>query len=308
MKRNLKDLGKLGLRKMFEMGQRIGINVLPCHFYSEIPNIRELKTEDHWKKPSSMIGIRGAEIETQFDFARECCNEELIDRQRKKDIYDYACRKNGDSGYGSIEADFLYCFIYNKKPKKIVQVGCGVSTAVILLAAEEAGYSPEIICIDPYPTQFLVRLQKEKIIKLIAQKAQLVSIETMTDLGNQGFLFVDSTHTVKPGSEVNKLILEILPRLKKGGWVHFHDIYFPFDYSRHILTTELFFQNETALLHGFLINNCKYSLKVALSMLHYANPEELKKLLPNYSPAGNQFGLNTSRGHFPSSAYLEVVE
>lgn len=129
----------------------------------------------------------------------------------------------------------------------------------------------------------------------------------LTDLGDNGFLFVDSTHTVKPGSEVNYLILEVLPRLKVGNWIHFHDIYFPYDYSRDILSKALFFPNETVLLHSFLIGNQKYMLRVALGMLHYANPLELQSFLPNYKPSKNMYGMQISEGHFPSSAYLQVI-
>jgi len=306
--RKIKKFCKFILRKIFEFGQRLGINIVPCHFYSEIPNFRELRENDYWKKPYSMVGIQGLKTIHQLNFVRKCCSNESIEGLKKDDIYKSSCKKNGESGYGPIEADFLYCFIRTKQPKRIVQIGCGVSTAVIILAAEEAGYSPEIICIDPYPTKFLIKSNKEGKIKLIQKKVQLVDMETLTNFGYNGFLFVDSTHTVKTGSDVNKIILEVLPRLKKGGWVHFHDIHFPYDYSGHILTTELFFSNETILLQSFLINNNKYLLRVALSILHYADPKGLKKIFSNYYPSENQYGLKTSEGDFPSSAYLEVVE
>ena len=91
-----------------------------------------------------MIAVQGSEIQGQLDFARSCCDEKMVDRQKGADIYSYACAQNGVPGFGPIEADFLYCFIYRKRPKTIVQVGCGVSTAVILLAAHEAGYQPKI--------------------------------------------------------------------------------------------------------------------------------------------------------------------
>ena len=304
--RALKNTCKYVLRKIFEIVQRVGFNILPCHFYSEIPNIRELKSNDHWKKPYSLIGVSGADILDQFKFVEEICENNITDR--KKSIYKQACEKSKEIGYGPIESDFLHCFIHNKRPKKIIQVGCGVSTAVMLDAAERSGYSPEIVCIEPHPSDFLLSSAESKKIVLIQEKAQMVAIEVLTDLKGDGFLFIDSTHTVKAGSEVNKLVLEVLPRLNKDNYVHFHDIYFPYDYPRKILTTELFFSNETALLHSFLANNFKYELKAALSMLHYADPQRLKKVLLNYIPSVNQEGIEASEGHFPSSLYLEVVK
>ncbi|HSQ03114.1 MAG TPA: hypothetical protein VLN59_03700, partial [Burkholderiales bacterium] len=119
--------------------------------------------------------------------------------------------------------------------------------------------------------------------------------------------FVDSTHTLGPAGEVSRIILEMLPRLKAGAWVHFHDILFPYDYDRHILSESLFFQHESALLHGFLVGNQHYAIKASLSMLHYRKPRELATLLPRYTPAGNDEGLHIRAGHFPSSTYLSVV-
>jgi hypothetical protein len=178
----------------------------------------------------------------------------------------------------------------------------------MLMAAAEARYEPEIVCVEPYPSEFLERADREKTIRLVNARAQDVPLEILTDLGDEGFLFIDSTHTVKPGSEVNRLILEVLPRLSGGNWVHFHDIYFPFDYQRGLLEDELFFSNESALLHAFLIHNTVFTLRAALSMLHYGDPERLKHVLPNYRPAGDDQGLRASTGHFPASTYLQVCD
>ncbi len=310
LKRKLKNFSKQTLRNLFEVGQGFGINILPRHFYSEIPDIKELRQEEYWKQPRTLVGVKGKEIETQLAFVQECCSEALQERQKKGDIYSYACSQNGELGYGSVEADFLFCFIYSKRPKRVVQVGCGVSTAVMMLASQEANYEIELICIDPYPSEFLKKSAQLGKITLLSEKAQKVPLNILTDLGNNGMLFIDSTHTVKPGSEVNRLILEVLPQLKPGSYVHFHDIYFPYDYKRELLTKDLFFPNESVLLHAFLINNHSYLLKTSLSMLHYAKPEELQKLLPNYKPNPNQFGLEVedTQAHFPSSTYLQVIE
>lgn len=309
LKRKVKNFSKQTLRKLFEVGQGFGVNILPLHFYSETPNIQELTQEEYWKQPRSMVGVNGAEIETQLEFVKECCSEALQERQKAGDIYSYACSENGELGYGPIEADFLFCFMYSKRPKRVVQVGCGVSTAVMMLASQEANYELEIICIDPYPTKFLKKSNQLGKIKLFSEKAQTVPLNILTDLGDNGMLFIDSTHTVKPGSEVNRIILEALPQLNPGSYVHFHDIYFPYDYKRELMTKDLFFPNESVLLHAFLINNPSYLLKTSLSRLHYATPNELQNLLPNYKPNLNQFGLEVedTHAHFPSSTYLQVV-
>lgn len=283
------------------------MDLLPHHFYSEIPDIAELKKNRTWKEPFSLIGVDGADLKQQLEFVRECC-ELWVDDQKTAHPYAHACSKNGAPGFGPIEADFLHCFIRSQKPGRIVQVGCGVSTAVILSAAKAAGYRPEIVCVEPYPNSFLLDSDRSGEIKLVAKKAENLGLDIFLELGKNGLLFVDSTHTVKPGSEVSRLILEILPRLRKMSWVHFHDIYFPYDYSRRLLTEDVFFPHESVLLHAFLVNNRKFTIKACLSMLHYSKSSELGLFFPNYKPSQNDHGLEISKGHFPSSIYLQAAE
>jgi hypothetical protein len=180
----------------------------------------------------------------------------------------------------------------------------------MLSAARLAGYRPDVVAIDPYPTGYLRRAHAEGAIRLLAEPAQLVDMDTFTSLGEGDLLFVDSTHTVKPGSEVNRIVLEVLPRLARGVLVHFHDITFPYEYEygRGFLNGDLFFPGETSLLYAFLLNNPAYRIELCLSMLHYQAPEALKALLPAYEPQGNDGGLAAGGGvHFPSAVYLARI-
>lgn len=297
-------------RIIFELGQKIGFNILPkVRFYSEIPDIAELKSESAWKQPRSMVGIRGVDIQSQVAFLKECCPPELTEKM-KGDIYARACEANGEPGFGPIESDFLFCFIFSMRPAKIVQVGAGVATAVILSACSEAGYQPQVTCIDPFPTRFPRVASEKQQIHLILEKVQDVISSDPGILLDSDFLFVDSTHTVKPGSDVNAFVFEVLPRLNSRCYIHFHDTYFPYDYQRGLLGRDLFFHNESNLLHAYLIHNSQCSLRISLSMLHYAAPHELKKCFHHYLPQSNDAGLKSgemTQGHFPSSVYLQVT-
>ncbi len=308
--RKLRNFGKGSLHRLFEAGQRAGIDVLPRHFYSSIPDLKTLHESPHWRRPLSMVGVDGVDPERQLAFVAECCPDAIRDRLARGDIASHAIRTNGEPGFGPIEADFLYAFVASKRPKKVVQIGSGMSTAVIMLAAQDNELPIEIVCIEPYPNSFLKSTARAGAIRLIAEKAQLVSLEELLAIGDGDLLFVDSTHTVQPGGEVNRIILEVLPRLAPGSHVHFHDITFPYDYTRALLTGDFFFPGESTLLHAFLVNNSRVSVSVALSMLHYQRPQELRRFLPNYDPQPNDDGLEIpgSRGHFPSSAYLRVVQ
>jgi hypothetical protein len=205
MKRKIRNLVKSSFRRLFMAGQKAGITILPYHFYSQIPNIRELKKEDYWKKPSSMTGVNGIDAEGQVRFLQTIA--EPRQGVSLKEMYEKAVRTNGEGGgYGIIEGEVLYSFIRRKKPAKIIQVGCGVSTAIILQAADDEGYKPVIVCVEPFPTPFLSKLAADGKITLIMEKAQKVDIEHLISLKNNDLFFVDSTHTVKPGSEVNRVL------------------------------------------------------------------------------------------------------
>ena len=87
------------------------------------------------------------------------------------------------------------------------------------------------------------------------------------------------------------------------------DSYFPYDYSRHTPSDDLFFAQESALLYAFLTGNPGYRVEISLSLVHYSCPEELRRLIPKYEPDGQVDGLSTGTGgHFPSSIWLRVVD
>ena len=252
-----------------------------------------------------MAGVAGTDTTAQLAFLRDCCRS--LDLTRYS-VHTRARERNGEEGYGFIESDVLFAFITRHLPTRIIQVGAGVSTAIILHAAEVTGYKPEILCVDPYPTRFLTRCAASGEIRLIDRRVQDVDIGPLTDLKPGDLLFVNSTHAVRPGGDVNYLILEVLPRLQAGVWVHFHDISFPYDYQPSLFKT-LFFGAESTLLQAFLACNPHYEIVLSLSMLHHARQTELREILPSYQPMPMDRGLSRegAKGHFPSATYLRVI-
>ena len=217
-------------------------------------------------------------------------------------------------GYGYIEAQALHAVVRHLKPGRIVEVGSGVSTYCMLRAREHnrlEGADSAITCIEPHPS---VRLTDTPDIELWRQPVQTVPVAHFEQLAAGDFLFIDSSHAVKAGSDTNFLILEVLPRLKAGVWVHFHDIYLPYDYERSLLRTFLF-SSETALLHAFLTHNPRASIVFCLSQLHYERRDALREAFPEYDPQPEEDGLLTGTRtpfedddrHFPSSIYLKVL-
>jgi predicted O-methyltransferase YrrM len=227
-----------------------------------------------------MVGVTGADIEGQTEFLYSLMTGRTREILRGDDVYGRACAANGESGYGPADGDVLFAFIAGKKPAKIIQIGCGVSTSIILDAARHADYSPGITCIDPYPTEMLRDLGSAGRVTLIARKAQDLNVAELVALGADDLLFVDSSHTTCPNSDVNRIILDALPRLPAGVFVHFHDIAFPYDFGPNILgPNDLFFGAESLLLHAYLIHNSRCRIALSMSMLHHSVRGALKDLL-----------------------------
>ena len=308
LKRRLKNQSKRLLRVAFELGQRFGVDILPRHFYSEIPDIRLLRNTANWKGPRSMRGVK-SNLDAQVAWVDECT------RPYRAGLNDFhihqraVAMSGSDEGYGEVEADFLYCFIRSLRPSQIVQVGCGVSTAVCLLAAKDEGYAPRMTCIEPYPTDFLKREAAAGHVDLVTQKVQDVGPECVTCLKAGDLFFVDSSHVLSPAGEVNLLILEALPRLAQGTFTHFHDIHFPYDYNPDTLSTALFFPHETALLYAFLVMNSQFEIAASLSMLFHNRHDDVARIFSGLRPAEFDEGLlvKGSRYPYPSSIFLRCL-
>jgi hypothetical protein len=163
-------------------------------------------------------------------------------------------------------------------------------------------------CIDPYPTPFLRHAHEKGDIALIAAKFETLDHESLADLGEGDLLFIDSSHTLGPAGEVSRIVLDVLPSLAVGVYVHFHDIWFPYDYPGGLLDRSLFFPHESALLHGFLIHNRRFEILVSMSMLHFGRKNQLAALIPHYRPREDVDGLTDVSGDYPSSIFLRVSE
>lgn len=294
------------LVKFNKLSQRFGVTVTPNHFYSEIPDFNELARTTGWRKPMSMHGIDHADETAQIATLASWMDAGKAAGD-VAGVHDRACQANGEGGFGPMEAQALYAFMVHEKPAKIVQVGCGVSTAIILQAAEAVGHKPELVCVEPYPTDVLKRFSSEGKLTLHSAKAQDVPFDELAAMAGGGFLFVDSTHTLRPGSEVIVLVSEILPRLSAGTWAHFHDIYFPYDYGPALLDEGVFQFRENTLLYGYLVDNARWRIEVCMSMLHHGQRDGLAGTLVGYEPMQMNDGLRAAEGHFPASTYIRAV-
>tara|TARA_B100000963_G_C22580839_1_gene650762 strand:- start:190 stop:1080 length:891 start_codon:yes stop_codon:yes gene_type:complete len=291
----IKKILKNILLKIFKLGLRFKVIILPDHYYVPISNILNLNKDRSWQKKSNLHGI-------QINLNQQIANIRKIllpfkEDYKKGELYNKAQKLNAGPGYGVIEAQALYGVIKYFTPKKIIEIGSGVSTYIMLNAGAK-----NITCIEPYPSNFL---KKNTNLTLIKKKLQHCDEKVFENLSKGDFLFIDSTHTLKIGSDVSKIYLDIIPKLKPGIIVHIHDIYFPYNFQRDA-NNAMFQWLETQMLQALLVNNSKLEILFCMSHIHYKNPDQLKKIFPMYFPQQDNNGLssNKDKGFFPSSIYL----
>ena len=155
------------------------------------------------------------------------------------------------------DAIFLYSFLRHFQPRRIVEVGSGFSSAVLLDTAERfLSAPPQITLIEPYADALkqLLRPEDWRSVTIIQQKVQDVPLEPFTSLAAGDLLFIDSSHVLKCGSDLQFLLFEVVPRLRVGVFVHFHDVFAGFEYPDEWLLKGLYW-NEDYLLRAFLSYN-----------------------------------------------------
>jgi len=180
------------------------------------------------------------------------------------------------------DAIFLYCFLRQNKPKRIIEVGSGFSSAVILDTLERFSMEDtEVTFIEPFPDRLesVLRDHDKNRIRIMKSMVQEVPIGKMTSLGSGDLLFIDSSHVVKCGSDLKHLIFEILPQLPSGVFVHFHDVFYPFEYPTDWLNEGRFW-NEDYFLRAFLSYNMEWKIYFFNSYVATVFPEYLGENFP----------------------------
>jgi predicted O-methyltransferase YrrM len=164
--------------------------------------------------------------------------------------------------YSFGDASVYFGLISLFKPKKIIEIGSGFSSALALDTRDYLGLETQLTFIEPYPhiLNQLLRDSDRQTVTLIEDKVQNVSLDVFAALEPNDILFVDSSHVMKTGSDVCFEIFEILPVLKPGVIVHFHDIFFPFEYPEKWVLSDKRAWNELYALRAFLMYNNAFDI------------------------------------------------
>lgn len=258
----------------------------PGHFYSSIVSVEEIK-----KREDEIFSMPGKNIEgvdlNETDqlallnkLAENYSSIPFIDTKQNNLRYYY----NNDF-YCQSDGIFLTLMIRHFKPKSIIEVGSGFSSAVMLDTNELFfDNNIQLTFIEPFPQRLyslFKEADKEKQ-QTIVSNVQNVDVRLFEGLNENDILFIDSTHVSKTGSDVNRILFDILPKLKKGVLIHFHDIFYPFEYPKDwVMNRKGFGWNENYILKAFLMYNHTYKIIMFNTFLEHFHTDWFKKNMPD---------------------------
>lgn len=257
--------------------------VPPGHFYSPFPNIDYIKKNENRIFKSMPLEIPGVKLNTEkqlelFEEFAKYYTDMPFDSQKKDNLRYWF----ENDAYQYSDAICLYSMIRHLKPKKIIEVGSGYSSCVVL-DTNELFFNRSIDCtfIEPYPDLFLPLIKKEdkKDITIIPKNIQDVDLVVFESLSSGDILFIDSTHVSKVDSDVNYIFFEILPRLAPGVHIHFHDVIYPFEYWPDIIYSGISW-NEAYFVKAFLQYNDAFEIVFFNTYMEMIYPKKFKEKMP----------------------------
>jgi predicted O-methyltransferase YrrM len=255
-----------------------GFLPVPVHFYQPVFDHREVPPSV-WDRRHDLPGIDFRERDQLTLLAELGAFGHECSWPRIREVDGGYFWENAMFGFTS--ACLLHAMVRLRRPARVVEVGAGMST-FLFLAALEANGGGELVSIDPYPASYLSELGSGDHV-IIDRPVQEVAPEILADAD---FLFIDSSHVSRTGSDVNMLYLDVLPRLSSGTTVHVHDVYLPFEYPREYAKRERsrYFWNEQYILQAFLSLNESYRVELAGHWSQTIHQSAFASAFPKFDP------------------------
>jgi len=275
------------VRVLFPVFEPLGIFIIANHFHEPIPDTRHLQPA-LWDVPSECVGIdwnptgqmgllAGFISSYQAEF-------ELLPLNRPVAPASFYIR---NESFSAVDAEVLYCMVRQLAPRRVFEVGGGYSTHLIVRALEanqrDGGQAPgELLVIEPYPRAIVRTALPAGARNLSVENVQSVGLDRFASLEANDILFVDSSHVLKLGSDLHFLFLEVLPRLKRGVVIHFHDIFLPLEYPKAWVLRDHRFWNEQYALQMFLTFNSRARVLWSSSYMHVYHADALERAFSSY--------------------------
>jgi hypothetical protein len=265
--------------------------VPPGHFYSPIVDVDEVRRDkgrifDRQRDLAGIILNEVEQIRLVEEFGQFYPELPFEKSQSDKNLYYY---DNPYYSYG--DAIILACMLRQFKPKRFIEFGSGFSSCAVL-DINRLFFRHKIICtfIDPNPERLQTLVSKYSTpINIIKSRAQDIDLSDVSNLEHNDIVLIDSTHVTKAGSDVNFHLFDLLPRLSPGVLVHFHDIFYPFEYPEEWFFHENRSFNENYILRAFLSGNSDYEIVFFNDFMRLKHLELVTKVMPLFqqNPGGS---------------------
>jgi hypothetical protein len=195
--------------------------------------------------------------------------------------------------FGGADALVLYGMLRHLRPARVIEIGSGYSSAVMLDTRERfLDGSTRLTFVDPEPERLMSLLSPADLatVTVLPERLQKVDPAIFKELSAGDILFVDSSHVSKVGSDVNFIFFQILPQLPPGVFVHFHDIFYPFEYPEAwVLEGRAW--NEAYMVRSFLAFNNAFRIRLFNSYLQIFHLAEVGQKMPLWAEHGGACSL-----------------
>lgn len=278
----------LGDSDQRERFQALGLNITLANFYSSTPSVSEIT--DSYEYVESLPPYLNEVLFNQkllhegLEELIEFCEDFNPPENGDEDNCDCFFWKNSQFSYSDAMA--YYAYIRLIKPKTVFEIGSGFSSLIALEALKKNG-AGELKCIEPFPRPFIKTFGNQGQIDLHQLRAQDLTPELLNKILSDGdVLFIDSTHTIKTGSDCLHVYLRLLPFINKKIYVHVHDIFLPFGLPQEWLLNKQIFWTEQYLLLALMIDNPRVTILYGSAYHQHFNKDMLDKLMYGRFPSG----------------------
>jgi hypothetical protein len=264
--------------------------VVPGHFYSPIVNPAELH---HYVRALANVGAeitgisidRDAMIATWERLVPLLTTAPFADMQTAGSRYFY-----DNQAYGFGDAVVLQAMIRDRRPKRLVEIGSGYSSACSADTVDTfLDGDCEFTFIEPRPERLRAILgDRASGVRIVDAPVQRVPLDLFEELAAGDILFIDSTHVLRTGSDVCYELLEVLPRIAPGVAVQIHDMFWPFEYPRNWILDDNRSWNEIYAVRAFLTQNDLWRISFFNDYFAKYERERIERSLPRF--AGNAGG------------------
>jgi predicted O-methyltransferase YrrM len=245
--------------------------VPPGHYYAPTTTTADGARAAAWAAatdvPAGVAYNESAAVALVDDLAPMWADLDIVGRYRPDVMYEEA------------DAAVYHSMLRHFRPTRVLEVGSGYSTAVALDTIEAHSLPTQLSCIEPNPQRLNRLLRPTDVVDVREALVQDVPLDEYSRLTDGDFLFIDSTHVVKAGSDVVWTTLHVLPRLARGVIVHIHDMFWPMEYPEGWLRGRRDW-NELYLIHAFLLGNRDWEVMVFNDRLWSVREDLVRKYRP----------------------------